>query len=274
MIKISLLAVFLSSCDVATHLDLKQTPPRVVIEGLLTNTPGYQSVKVSRSTDFYAVGEPPRVTNATVQVLDDRGAVIDFIHNPRNHPDSMGIYLPEENFSGTVGTTYTLHVELDGEVYEGSDQLEAVAPIDSLKARVNDDQKKDPKETGKYYEVLLFAREPQDEQNYYIFKFYRNDSLQRYNETDIYFTQDDLLGEKIDGVPSPVYYGAGDRASVEMYSLTRKGYIYYNDLSIILNNDGGGMFGPIPASPRTNLSNGALGFFQVSAIGKREMLVE
>lgn len=274
MIKISLLAVLLLSCDEATHLDLKQTPPRVVIEGLLTNKPGYQSVKVSRSTDFYAVGEPPRVTNATVQVLDDRGAVIDFIHNPRNHPDSMGIYLPKENFSGTVGTTYTLHVELDGEVYEGSDQLEAVAPIDSLKARANDDQKKDPKETGKYYEVLLFAREPQDEQNYYFFKFYRNDSLQRYNETDIYFTQDDLLGEKIDGVPSPVYYGAGDRAKVEMYSLTRKGYIYYNDLSIILNNDGGGMFGPIPASPRSNLSNGALGFFQVSAIEKREMLVE
>jgi hypothetical protein len=27
------------------------------------------------------------------------------------------------------------------------------------------------------------------------------------------------------------------------------------------------MFGPIPASPRTNLSNNALGLFQVSSVG-------
>lgn len=274
IIKISLLAILFASCEEPTVLDLKQTPSRIVIEGLLTNRPGYQGVTVSRSSAFYGSGQTPRVENATVVVSDDAGGEFTFVHNPRNHPDSAGIYVPETSFAGSIGRTYTLEVEVDGETYEGSDKLVPVIPIDSLKFRINEDEEEDPKEPGKIYELLLFAREPQDEENYYLFKYYRNDSLTVYNPTDIYYTDDTLLGEKIDGVPSPVFYAPNDKARIEAYSLTRKGYVFYNDLFSNLVNDGGGMFGPIPASPRTNLSNGALGFFQVSAVQEKETYIE
>ncbi|MEX2231108.1 MAG: DUF4249 family protein, partial [Cyclobacteriaceae bacterium] len=155
-----------------------------------------------------------------------------------------------------------------------TDQLLSVIPIDSLKFQINEDQQEDPKEPGKIYELLVYAREPQDEKNYYLFKYYRNDSLTVFNPTDIYYSDDELLAEKIDGVPSPVYYAPNDKARLEVYSLSRRGYIFYNDLAIVLNNDGGGMFGPIPSSPRTNLTNGALGFFQVSAVQERETYIE
>lgn len=272
--KILLFIVLVSACDEATELDLRQTPSRIVIEGLVTNKPGYQSVKVSRSTHFYGSGQTPRVTNANVKVTNDAGLEFVFVHNPSGHPDSLGIYLPQAGFAGEVGNTYTLSVEVDGEVYTGSDQLLSVIPIDSLEFRINEDEQEDPKETGKYYELLLYAREPQEEKNFYLFKYYRNDSLVFYNETDIYYSDDILLGENIDGVPSPVYYGPEDSARLEVYSLTRQGFVFYNDLSTILNNDGGGMFGAIPASPRSNLTNGALGFFQVSAVREKETVVE
>ena len=185
----------------------------------------------------------------------------------------MGVYLPEIAFAGVAGRTYTLHVTADGALYEASDALVSVIPVDSLSVRINENQQEDPKEPGKVYEVLLYAREPQDQENYYLFKYYRNDSLIVYNDTDIYYSDDALLGEKIDGVPSPVFFGKDDSARLEVYSLTRKGYVYYNDLSLILTNDGGGMFGPIPASPRSNLTNGALGFFQVSAVREKAILI-
>lgn len=270
----SLFGIALSACEETTTLDLKQTPSRIVIEGLVTDRPGQQSVKVSRSADFYGSGQTPRIENATVRVMDDAGAEFAFIHNPRNHPDSAGVYVPESNFAGEIGKTYTLRVEVDGQVYEASDLLSRAIPIDSLKFQVNEDEEEDPKEPGKIYEVLMFAREPQDEENYYLFKFYRNDSLIVYNPNDIYYTEDDLLAEKIDGVPSPVYYGTNDTARVEVYSLSRRGYIFYYDLWTVLNNDGGGMFGPIPAPPRTNLSNNALGFFQVSALQDMETYIQ
>lgn len=273
-LKYLLLGLVLISCEETTELDLRQTPSRMVIEGLVTNKPNYQSVKITRSTAFYASGSAPRVTDASVVVTDDTGETFAFVHNPRNHPDSAGIYVPQPAFTGTIGRTYTLRVDVDGASYEATDMMYSVTAIDSLEFRVNENQQEDPEEPGKIYEMLLYAREPQDEDNFYLFKYYRNDSLTVFNPTDIYYSNDELLGENIGGIPSPVYYGTGDKARLEAYSLSRNGYVYYNDLSTILNNDGGGMFGSIPASPRTNLSNDALGFFQVSAVREQETFVE
>jgi hypothetical protein len=266
--------MFFLGCEETTELDLRQTPPRIVIEGLVTNKPHYQSVKISRSAAFYGSGATPRITDATVRVTDDQGTEFIFVHNPRNHADSMGIYLPATPFVGTIGRTYTLYVVADGQDFQATDQMFSVTPIDSLNFRINEDQQDEPEDPGKIYEMLLFAREPQDETNYYLFKYYRNDSLTVFNPTDIYYSDDQLLGENISGIPSPVYYAVDDKARLEVYSLTRSGYVFYNDLSTSLNNDGGGMFGPIPATPRTNLTNDALGFFQVSAVVEEETYIE
>lgn len=260
------LVVLISSCDEPFRLDLRQTPPKIVIEGLVTDQPGFQMVKVSRSAKFYDGGQTPRVTDATVTISDDLGNVFLMTHNPNNHPDSAGIYLPSVQFTGVIGRTYTLTVVADGDEFTASDKLVDVIPMDSLGYRIDPEEAKDPEETGKIYELLMFATEPQDVTNYYLFKFYRNDTLTFANETDIYYTDDELLAENIDGVTAPIYYAQGDSAKVEIFSLSRSGYVFYNDLFTILTNDAGGMFGPIPSSPRSNLSNNALGFFQVSAV--------
>jgi hypothetical protein len=253
------------SCEKTVFLDLDQTPSKIVIEGLVTNQPGYQFVKVTRTVDFYESGETPRITDATVLVEDDLGNQFVYIHNPNNHPDSSGYYLPVVPFVGETGRTYYLTVDVNGEQYGASDKLYDVTAIDSLEYQVNIDEEDDPKEDGKFYEVLMYAKEPQETNDYYLFKFFRNDSLVLYNPSDIYFSDDKTLGEEINGIPSPVFYALGDTARVEMYSLSRTGYVFYNDLFNLINNDGG-MFSPPPANSRTNLSNGALGFFQVSSV--------
>jgi hypothetical protein len=271
ILPILVFATMLMSCEETVKLDLKQTPPTVVIEGQVTNRVGLQSVKVSMTADFYSTTKTPRVTTAVVTVKDE----FPFVHNPNNVSDLDGLYLPQdENFVGEIGRKYTLTVVVNGKTYTATDDLAPVIPIDSLKYRLNEDEAEDPKDFGKAHEVLIFAREPQDQINYYLFKFYRNDSLKYYNDTDIYFSNDEYLAEKIDGIETPIYYAPGDEARVEAYSISRAGYVFYYDLSSILNNDAGGMFGPVPASPRTNLSNGALGFFQVSAVNSASITIE
>jgi hypothetical protein len=91
-------------------------------------------------------------------------------------------------------------------------------------------------------------------------------------DTDVYYADDELVGENIDGFPLPIYYSANDLARAEVYSLSRDAYIFYRDLYKLLNNDGG-MFNQPPADPRTNLSNGALGLFQVSAVVSSEIRI-
>lgn len=267
-------AVMFVACDEPYEMDLNQSEPKIVIEALLTNQPGYQYVKVTRTNGFYETGATPRIQDAVVSVTDDGGNVYNYVHNPGGNEDSVGFYLPQTPFTGTVGRVYTLRVEADDEVFEASDKLLAVTTMDSLGYRIDTDEEEDPEDEGKFYELLMYTKEPQDEDNYYLFKFYRNDSLTFEVDSDIYFSDDELLAENIDGVSSPIYYGVGDKGRVEMFSLSRKGFIYYNDLSSLLNNDGGGMFGSVPSSPRTNLTNGALGFFQVSALDISEVVVE
>ncbi len=267
------LATLFVSCEKTVELDLEQAESKVVIEGQVTNHDGYQYVRVTRTAGFYDNGPTPRVTNANVSVEDDLGNEFLFSHNPNSQIDSAGYYLPNVPFVGEVGRTYTLTVELDGEIYTAQDKLFSVSGIDSLSYRVNPDEEEEPKDGNKFYEVLLFATEPQGEENYYLFKFFRNDSLKVYDETDIYFSDDKTLAEAIDGLGSPVYYEPTDVARIEMYSISRAGYVYYLDLQALLNNDGG-LFSQPPSNSRTNLSNGALGFFQASEVDVKTILIE
>jgi hypothetical protein len=270
---IILIAVTLSACEKTVYLDLHQNDSKVIIEGQVTNHTRYQYVKITRSVGFYETGESPRVKDAVVIVTDDAGNEFEFVHNPGEDADSAGFYLPLTPFAGEIGRTYKLSATVDGELYEAEDKLFPVTTIDSIAYRINEDEMEDPKDDGKFYEVLIYALEPQGTTDYYLFKFYRNDSLMVYNDTDIYYADDEVLGEQIDGVPSPIYYSPGDKARVEAYSLSRNGYVFYNDLQILLTSDGG-LFSQPPSNSRTNLSNGALGYFQASAINMMETIIK
>lgn len=267
------LVVLFASCEKTVELDLNQAESKIVIEGQVTNHDGYQYVRVTRTSGFYDDGATPRVTNANVSVKDDLGNEFFFSHNPENQNDSVGYYLPNVPFAGEIGRTYTLTVEVDGETYTAVDKLFSVSGIDSLSYQINEDEQEEPQDGNKFWEVLLYATEPQDEENYYLFKFFRNDSLKVYSDTEIYFADDKILGEAIDGLGSPIYFEPNDKARIEMYSISRNGFIYYMDLQSLLNNDGG-LFSQPPSNSRTNLSNGALGFFQASAVDIQTIMIE
>lgn len=265
ILAVVLISILFESCDEPIRLDVNQSTSRIIIEGQVTNQQGYQYVKVTRSGGFYDTGEPPRITDAMVLVRDDDGNEYSLVHNPGGYADSAGYYLPETPFTGEIGKTYQLTVTVDGEVYEGYDKMYSVTTVDSLTYRINDDEKDDPKDYGRFYEIQIYAKEPQGTKDYYLFKFYRNDSLKVYNDTEIYYSDDEVLGEKIDGVTSPIFFAPGDVARIETYSISRDAYVFYNDLQNLLNSDGG-LFSQPPSNSRTNLSNGALGFFQASAL--------
>jgi hypothetical protein len=264
------IAILLASCEETVQLDINQVPQRVVIEAQVTDIPGLQFVRVTRSAGFYEPGATNRVADAQVIIRDDSGEQMQFVHNPGGSPDSVGYYLPASGYTGVAGQTYTMTVSLDGQTYEAIDKLIRVTKIDSLGYRPNVFRERDEPSDGKIWELLIYAKEPQDTEDNYLIKYYRNDSLVYDGDTDVYVLNDYGVGENIDGVPSSVYYAPGDKARVEMYSLSRDGFLFYSDLVTVLNSDGG-MFSPPPANPRSNISGGAMGFFQVSAMSSKEV---
>jgi hypothetical protein len=271
-ITILLIAFVLAGCEETVELDINQVPERVVIEGHVTNVADRQFVRVTRSRGFYQSGNTTRITNAQVIIRDDAGEQVQFVHNPNGTPDSAGYYIPSPGYTGIVGRTYTMTVSLDGQTYEASDKLLRVTTLDSMGYRPNVFREREEPSDGKIWELLIYAKEPQETEDNYLIKYYRNDSLVYNRKTDVYVLNDYGVGENIDGVPSSVYYAPGDKARVEMYSLSRDGFLFFSDLVTILNSDGG-MFSPPPANPRSNISGGAMGFFQVSAMSTIEIVL-
>ena len=263
----------LIGCDESIKLDIDQMEPKVVIEGLITNAFKNHYVKVSFTKEFYQSGSTYRIVDAVVVVTDEDNNTYAFTHNPNNHELLDGYYLSDIAFAGEVGKEYTLTVTYNGQIFQATDQLLPVTTIDSLGIRLNTDELEDPEVPGRVFEVLFYAREPQDRIDYYLFKFYRNGAIVHESESDIYFAEDKFLGENIDDLPIADFYAIGDTVKVEMYSLSKNGFIYYTDMFNVLNNDGG-MFGPIPNNPRNNISNGALGYFQTSSVDSETIVVK
>jgi len=268
----AILGAFILSCEETIQIDTGELSENVVIEGLITNEQNHY-VRLTRTRTFYANGPAERIENASVSVADDNGNTYQFVHNPMNNPEEDGFYYPVNTFQGQIGTTYSLSVSIDGEQYGAAEELLPVTAIDSLTVILNEDELEEPEEEGRFYEVLFYASEPQDRKDQYLFKFYNNGEIVKDFPTDIYFSDDDLLGEKIDDLEIAGFYKLGERVEVEMYSLTQEAFIFYSDLFNLLNNDGG-MFSPPPANPRSNLSNGALGYFQVSAVARDQIIIE
>ncbi len=267
------MTVFFVSCEETIDIDTITSEPKVVIDGVLTNNSELNFIKLSYTRGFYSLDPNPSITDALVTVTDDADNEVVYIHNPNNDPSKKGYYYPQTPYAGSIWTTYRLKVTVDGVDYTASETMLPVTEIDSLTVIIDEEEMEDPDEEGEFYEVLFYAKEPQDRVDHYLFKFYKNGLTLRDFEGDIYFADDDFLGESISGVPTAGYYKLGQYAKVEMYSITREAFIYYNDLSNLLNNDGG-MFTPPPANPRTNLSNGAFGYFQVSAVDIMEIEIK
>ncbi|MEM9391978.1 MAG: DUF4249 domain-containing protein [Bacteroidota bacterium] len=272
ILKALLVFLVVSSCEETIIIDSGQADPVIIVEGLITDQNQFHYVRVTRTVDFYDTVATEPITDALVFVQDNRSNFRGYSHNPSGSPDFNGYYISNEQFAGQVGVEYTVSVTVGDEVYTGKDLLNPVTAIDSLSVDIDEDEFEDPEDEGYFYEVLFYAKEPQDRKDFYLFKFYRNDSLLRDESTDIYFSDDDLLAEEINGVPTAGYYTIGDMAKVEMYSISRNGFLYYNDLTNLLLGDGG-FFGSPPVNPRTNITNGGLGFFQASSVVMDEIFI-
>ncbi len=257
------------SCEVVVELDLEQSQPQMVIEGLLTNKDTVQFIKVSQSIQFYEVGLNP-VINAVISVKGD-GEEFLYSHNPMELDSMNGYYFSDISYAGKIGVAYTLNVDVSGVNYSAIDTMLRVTTIDSLSFQLATDPTEEDEMDGKIYQVLLYAAEPQETDDYYQFYFFRDNELIAY-PNNIYVFSDVALGPTLNGLPSPVMYRKGELANVQILSLTREQYVFYTDLANILNSDGG-MFSPPPANPRNTFTNNALGLWQVSAISEDSILI-
>lgn len=256
-------SVLFTSCVQVLDIELDPEDSRVVIEGLVTDQPKPFYVKISRTISFTENGLPPVINTATVTIKDNAG---------NTYPLSLiadGRYETTVPVQGVVGRTYYLEALVDGTLYTAEDILPAVSPIDSMYSIYREI---DPQHFEAGYYAYASSTDPQDEENYYLYKFYRN-GIEQGDPNEIYFNDDRFLSANIQGVELPGVFEVNDTVKFEQYAITRKAFLFYYGLSSLLNNDGG-FFSTPPANAPGNISNGALGLFQASGLASDSIVVQ
>ena len=274
IVRIKLIAFFLSAglmfgCQEIVDLDLPNTNPQLVIEGELNywqNQPqkNIAEVQVNTSGNYYDTSPANPVTDALVQVEDITNNQVYDLSPIENQP---GLYR-NTSIPLDSGNTYRLTVSHDESIYTSEGTVLPVAKLDSFSYKY---QPNTPLQEPGYY-FYFSGRTPKERGiNYYRFKIYENDSL--YNQPEDYLIQsDEFLNEKIDELQLSNYsFDLTDTVRIEMYSINKDVYDYYNQLVELLFNDGG-LFSSPPRNPSSNIinttqpDNPPLGFFQVSSV--------
>ncbi len=249
------LALF--SCQKIIKVDLNSSAPKVVIEGSINDEPGPYFVKVSQTVNFDQTNIFPAVTGATVIISDDAG------NSEALTESSPGVYR-SATITGVAGRTYTLSVTAAGKTYIAVSKMNNPVQMDSVNTQKS--------LFGSRKNIHVFFNDPASIENWYKIVKTVNDSVRR----DIYVTPDILRdGQQMEEIlfsnNAEDSLTRGDSVTIALQSIDEGVYEYFRTLAPITE---GNDPGATPANPKTNLSNGALGYFNAYAVTRKSLIVK
>ncbi len=259
-----ILACSLLACTERVDVKLDSSYSRLVVDGFISPESGTYRVALT-STASYFYNEPvPRVVNAMMRLTDGSNT---YILN-ETVPGISGIYETDSSFEGIIGRTYTLNVELSEDIggsrdYEATDQLRDVTTLDSINAVFHPEWG-----TEGIWTIQLWAQEPGDEVNFYMFNLYRNGKLLTDTLNKKIISDDALFnGSYMNGIDVMYLNHAhawetiypGDTIMLQMSGITKEYYDFINQVRQAGFNIP--FFSGPPANVEGNVSNGAVGFF-------------
>ncbi|GAB4346082.1 MAG: hypothetical protein OHK0038_26280 [Flammeovirgaceae bacterium] len=275
-----------SSCEEEVNVDLDNGTAQLTVDAVITNKPGSQTIKLTKSTGYFNNSFAPAVIGATVKITDlDNGTIYEFLDADN---DGKYIWTPQNGESfGQIGNDYALYIKSENEEFEAFSTMFAVPQIDSIYLEKRKKNTAFNQPEGIYAE--LFARDLKGVGNCYWIRTYKNNNfLNKPEEIGLAFDAAFSAGNPSDGLVfikpireylNPVNdedeqdkppYVLGDSIYAELYSITPEMWFYMNNLKTQLLN--GGLFATPAANLPCNISNKnpkgskAVGFFSVSAV--------
>ena len=253
-----------TACTERIDLTLDESYTRLVVDGGISNDTATYQINLSKTADYFYNEPTPRVVNATVTISDGTAT----FPLTETEPGKSGIYETDSTFSGVIDQTYSLDVQLDQQIdnhtnYYSTCKMMQVAQLDSIQVKFQDDWG----EKG-FWEIKVFAKDPGDEVNYYMFHYYRNDILMTDSIWKISYSDDKYFnGNYINGITA-VYinnennwenFKPGDKVTLQMSGITKEYLDYLAQVQMAGYNIP--FFTGPPANVVGNISDGAIGFF-------------
>jgi len=263
--------IFLCQCTERIDIEVDSSYSRLVVEGCISTDTLQHSVRLTVSGDYFYNQPAPYVSDAIITISDGDSTIV-----LSESQDQPGTYLTRSDYYGIPGKTYKLvisHVDIDKdgvlEEYTASSELRPVNELDSIHLEPL---------TGDFFniiQILVFALDP-PVKDYYAFRVLKNRIL----ITDTLYelvVQDDIFfnGNYIYGAPSQFLdqneeeevVQPGDTITFEINGITEEYYNFILETQSEISFQTPLFSGP-PANIRSNISNGAIGFFAAYSVAR------
>jgi hypothetical protein len=262
LISLAFMALLLSSCQEEIDLELNDSFTRLVVEGNITTDSAQQKIMLSTSSSYFSNEKAPIVSGAQIQVFDGNQSY-PYVEDPNN----PGTYYSQQILKGNPGTRYELKIdnvdlgEGENASYTATETMKVPMIVDSIYAI--------PTEFFgiQGYRVFGFAQEPPTVGDFYMWRYYVNGKLVTDTLSKLTFGSDELLnGNYVQNLELGFFDEGlpGDTLTVETNTITEGYYNFIISFIIETIFSGGGFSGP-PANIKTNLDNGAVGYFNTEA---------
>lgn len=226
--------------------------PVIVIEAVLTDIDEPKTVLVSKTVNMNDSVSSIPVDSALVIISDNMGQ-FEILNQT-----APGRYVSDK-IKGITGRQYSLTVETENKHFSASETMYPCNIVDSVYFEYIDNIV--IYSEGYYIKAKLNFED--DSPQFFRLLFYKNDSL--YNGyQDIALFETTNIPTTLEAI-IPFVLEKGDTASMKLYSLSSSVFeyfrIYSNITNVILSNST-----VPPFNPPSNISGGALGYFQVSSV--------
>ncbi len=241
---LSVLFMLMSSCEELIHVDLNTGDPRYVIEAGLDNNSSTQTIRVSRTVAFDQDISSEPVDNAQVEVRSSEGRRSVF------YPVGDGYY-QNTNFILMTNSTYYLSVKVDDQEFTATEVMRDYVNVDSigsLEETIFDEAS---------YSILVKFADPPGQADFYKYLVSVNQKpfrfLQAFNDK---YNDGLYVTHQLADFTKP--FGLGDSILVRRQIISKAVFDYWNQVQML--NPGSAA----PANPKSNISNGAFGYFSIS----------
>jgi hypothetical protein len=254
--------LILTACEDVIEIDLDNIEPILVIEAVITDQTIQQTVKLSKTGNYFEPGIYPAISSANVILSDNLGKSENLSEvNP-------GIY-QTTHLLGTAGVVYNLSVEVEDMEYTAVSEMPVRVNIETLSTEFFEAT---PRFDEGYFVICHFT-DPAGTSNYYRFKTYENGVLLN-SSSDFILRDDKIFDGNTVQIPLAIKtFQINDTVTVELLSLNRDTYDYYNTLIEGSSGPDGMMSSSTPANPVSNISNGAMGYFGVYTISSKTIII-
>ena len=265
---IILLFLILNSCVKQTTWPVPdQLVNLIVVDAIITDVPGRQAIHLSYPVTN--LNESPRpVTNAIVLISNEDSSWT------LTEPDSIpGTYLTNPTFYTGLDKNYSLHISVGDKIYTAKTFMvpgKSFGPLHYIQNTDNNLYHIDYVSSAfsssdpAMWEIIIdWSHVPGWEQN----------DPQKSIARLLFYTLPTLdISEVFAPVMEQVSFPAGSIITERRYSLNPDHAAYIREL-LLETNWQGGLFPSAPANVKTNLSNGATGFFGACAVTSLSLTV-